>query len=170
MSDRTVSDRPLPEDTLVSVVLPVYNEAKVLPELLPRAQAVVACDADYEIVFVNDGSRDESPRVLDELAAADPRVRVIHLSRNFGHQAAVQAGLAHTRGDAVVLMDSDMQDAPEAIGRFLAEWRAGYDVVYAVRTQRKESARQAGPVRRLPPADVARGLGADSRPTPASSD
>jgi len=77
--------------------------------------------------------------VLDQLAAASDRVRVIHLSRNFGHQSAVQAGLAHARGDAVVLMDSDLQDAPEAIPRFFAEWQAGYDVVYALRTQRKEN-------------------------------
>jgi dolichol-phosphate mannosyltransferase len=77
--------------------------------------------------------------VLDHLAAVNHSVRVIHFSRNFGHQAAVQAGLRYARGDAVVLMDSDMQDAPEAIRRFLARWRAGYDVVYAVRRRRKES-------------------------------
>ena len=124
----------------VSVVLPVYNEAKVLPILAARIAAVLdPCHVDYEIVLVNDGSHDESEQVLDRLAAASDRVRVVHLSRNFGHQAAVQAGLAHARGDAVVLMDSDMQDAPEAIPRFLAEWRAGYDVVYAIRTQRKEN-------------------------------
>jgi len=97
------------------------------------------CPANYEIIFVNDGSSDQSPRVLDQLALANPRVRVIHLSRNFGHQAAVQAGLAHARGDAVVLMDSDLQDAPEAIPCFLVEWREGADVVYAIRTQRKEN-------------------------------
>ena len=79
-------------------------------------------------------------RLLDVLAAKNPEVRVIHFSRNFGHQAAVQAGLSHARGDAVVLMDSDLQDSPHAIGRFLVEWRAGYDVVYAVRVRRKESA------------------------------
>ena len=125
------------------------------------AQALDDCGVQYEIIFVNDGSRDESAAVLDHLAAVTDSVRVVHLSRNFGHQAAVQAGLAHARGDAVVLMDSDMQDAPEAIGRFLAEWRAGYDVVYAVRTQRKEIAVKTVPLRRLPPADVGRGLGAD---------
>ena len=95
---------------------------------------------DHEIIFVDDGSSDQSPRVLDRLAAADRRVRVVHLSRNFGHQAAVQAGLAQSRGDAVVLMDSDLQDAPEAIGQFVAKWLAGYEVVYAVRTERKENA------------------------------
>ena len=125
---------------LVSVVLPVYNEAPVLPILLARvAQALGDCGVQYEILFVDDGSQDQTPAVLDHLAAVDRRVRVIHLSRNFGHQAAIQAGLAHARGDAVVLMDADMQDAPEAIAQFLAYWRAGYDVVYAVRTRRKES-------------------------------
>lgn len=129
------------DEALVSIVLPVYNEAKVLPILSARIASVLsACMMDYEIIFVNDGSRDDSPRVLDQLAAACDKVHVVHLSRNFGHQAAVQAGLAHARGDAIVLMDSDMQDAPEAIPRFLAEWRAGYDVVYAIRTQRKENA------------------------------
>lgn len=127
-------------DARISVVLPVYNEARVLPALLKRVVASLGprC-GDYEIVFVNDGSTDESPLVLDRLAAADPRVRVVHFSRNFGHQAAVQAGLVHATGDAVVLMDSDMQDSPEAIPGFLPPWEAGYDVVYAVRTQRKES-------------------------------
>ncbi len=108
------------------------------------AAALDSCPADYEIVLVDDGSRDASPLVLDRLAAANDRVRVVHLSRNFGHQAAVQAGLAHAGGDAIVLMDSDLQDAPEAIPRFLSKWRAGYDVVYAIRTGRKENALKAG--------------------------
>jgi polyisoprenyl-phosphate glycosyltransferase len=134
-------DCPLfPKEPLLSVVLPVYNEAEVLPVLAARIAGVLnSCPMQYELIFIDDGSRDESPRVLDQLAAASDRIRVVHLSRNFGHQAAVQAGLAAARGDAVVLMDSDMQDAPEAIPRFLAEWRAGCDVVYAVRTRRKES-------------------------------
>jgi dolichol-phosphate mannosyltransferase len=140
MNCNTSSNRPAAGDVLVSVVLPVYNEAEVLPELLRRVRdALAACATDYEIIFVDDGSQDHSPRVLDKMAAADSHVLVVHLSRNFGHQAAVQAGLAHSRGDAVVLMDSDLQDTPEAIGRFLAQWRAGYDVVYAIRTQRKEN-------------------------------
>jgi len=139
--DRSARRRPSLEDALVSVVLPVYNEARVLPELLRRVTGILAgCKVQHEIVFVNDGSRDESPEILDALAEGDPRVRVIHLSRNFGHQAAVQAGLAHARGDAVILMDSDMQDSPEAIARFLQRWQSGCDVVYAVRTRRKESA------------------------------
>ena len=133
------------DDVLVSVVTPVYNEAEVLPTLLDSVTAsLVTCGVDYEIVFVNDGSSDASGRVLDSFAAGDQHVSVVHLARNFGHQAAVQAGLAHARGDAVVLMDSDMQDAPEAIPRFLEQWWAGYDVVYALRTDRKEH-----PIKRL---------------------
>lgn len=130
-----------PQDFLLSVVLPVYNEAGVLPALTAKIRHVIDNGGwNYELVFVDDGSRDDSPRLLDDLAAENPRIRVVHFSRNFGHQAAVQAGLAHARGDAVVLMDSDMQDAPEAIAPFVAAWREGYDVVYAVRTQRKENA------------------------------
>lgn len=127
-------------DLLLSVVLPVYNEAEALHALVDSIQqAVASTSVELEIVFVNDGSRDASPRVLDELAAADSRVRVVHFSRNFGHQAAVQAGLEHARGEVVVLMDSDMQDSPAAISQFLDKWREGYDVVYAIRTDRKES-------------------------------
>lgn len=139
MSNHIEHSRPPLDDTLVSVVLPVYNEAGVLAKLLEHlTDSLAACEADHEVIFVNDGSSDESPAILDRLAAQNPSVRVVHLVRNFGHQAAVQAGLVHARGDAVVLMDSDMQDAPDALPRFLQKWREGYDVVYAVRTDRKE--------------------------------
>jgi polyisoprenyl-phosphate glycosyltransferase len=137
----THTRRKPPHELLVSVVMPVFNEAPVLPVLLDRVHSALrACGTHYEVVFVNDGSDDESPQILDGLASSDPQVRVLHLSRNFGHQAAVQAGLSAARGDAIVLMDADLQDAPDAIGRFLAEWYAGYDVVYAIRTDRKEAA------------------------------
>lgn len=123
----------------ISVVLPVYNEAQVLPELTRRvAQACVATGSAYEIIFVNDGSTDESPDILDELATQNSAVRALHLSRNFGHQAAVQAGLCASRGDVVILMDSDLQDTPEAIGDFVKAWQEGWDVVYAIRAERKE--------------------------------
>ncbi|MEX2111634.1 MAG: glycosyltransferase family 2 protein [Pirellulales bacterium] len=131
--------RSAPRDITISVVLPVYNEQAILPELYRRVRDAVAfTGARAEIIFVNDGSYDDTPGVLDQLAAECPQVRVLHLSRNFGHQPAVQAGLAHAGGDVVLLMDSDMQDAPEALPRFLIEWLAGYDVVYAVRSHRQE--------------------------------
>jgi len=133
--------RPDLHECLISVVLPVYNEAAVLRQLGERvAMALEPLAGRYEMIFVNDGSTDNSAAVLDRMATENRRISVIHLSRNFGHQAAVQAGLAYTQGDAVVLMDSDLQDAPEAIPRFIAEWQQGHDVVYAVRTERKEAA------------------------------
>lgn len=134
------SQRPPLPDSLISIVLPVFNEAAVLETLLEQIQSAVAdCGTNCEIIFVNDGSSDASPEILDRLAERHHEVRVVHFSRNFGHQAAVHAGLANARGDAVVLMDSDLQDSPTAVGRLLAKWQEGYDVVYAVRVNRKET-------------------------------
>jgi dolichol-phosphate mannosyltransferase len=136
-----VGARPLRNETLVSVVLPVYNELHVLKTLLGRVrQALRALGVRSEIIFVDDGSSDGSARLLDEMAARSTQVRVVHFSRNFGHQAAVQAGLKFAGGHAVVLMDSDLQDAPEAIGRLFDAWQEGFDVIYAVREKRKERA------------------------------
>lgn len=133
-------DRHAP-DALLSIVLPVYNEAGVLDALLAQVHAgAQACGMRYEIVLVNDGSRDGSGEMLDRLAQEHFNVRVIHLARNFGHQAAVHAGLVHARGAAVVLMDADLQDSPAALAKFVEAWRAGADVVYAIRTNRKEAA------------------------------
>jgi dolichol-phosphate mannosyltransferase len=127
------------EDVLISAVLPVYNEVGGLQELFRRVRdAIKDSGARQEIIFVDDGSTDGSAELLDNLAADHPQIRVLHFSRNFGHQAAVQAGLTHATGDVVLLMDSDMQDAPEALARFLLQWEAGYDVVYAVRKDRPE--------------------------------
>lgn len=137
---------PRPRDTdaqssLLSVVIPVYNEVLVLPALVDLLRAVLErTSCHWEIVFVNDGSRDGSGEMLDRLAGIHRELRVVHLSRNFGHQAAVHAGLSNANGDAVVIMDSDMQDSPQAIPRMIDEWLAGYDVVYAVRVERKERA------------------------------
>jgi dolichol-phosphate mannosyltransferase len=131
---------------MLSVVLPVYNEAEVLPALLPRLDAATRYLADRrELVFVNDGSGDESLSLLLEAARQDETVRVLDLSRNFGHQAAVSAGLAAARGDVVVLMDGDLQDPPELIPEMLDCWRAGHQVVIAARRSRAErGARRAG--------------------------
>ena len=123
---------------MYSVVVPVFNEADVLPALYQRLSAVMTTLGDpYEIVFVNDGSSDGSLSILSEIRAHDARVRIICLSRNFGHQLAITAGLDHSSGDAVVVMDADLQDPPEFIPELIAQWRAGYDVVFAVRAHRR---------------------------------
>ena len=127
---------------LLSIVLPAYNEQEVLPKTYARFTAMgdrfVADGLDYELIFVNDGSRDETAEILDRCASEDPHVRAVHLTRNFGHQAAVTAGLSVARGDVIAVMDCDLQDPPETLPRFLARWREGYQVVYAIREKRKE--------------------------------
>jgi polyisoprenyl-phosphate glycosyltransferase len=124
----------------VSVVLPVFNEVAVLAELNETLQnALAETGYDFEIVFVNDGSIDGSTELLDEIASEYSNVRVIHFSRNFGHQSALQAGLTAARGDAVIIMDSDLQDGTDAIPLFLAKWEEGFQVVYAIREKRKEN-------------------------------
>ncbi len=126
--------------SLISAVLPVYNEVAILRELTHRLTEVLSNQSrQFEIVYVNDGSSDGCREVLDELALADRRIVVVHLARNFGHQPAVHAGLENCTGDAVIVMDSDLQDDPQAIPRFLEQWEQGYDVVYAERFNRKES-------------------------------
>ena len=129
----------------LSAIVPLFDERENLPTLYRRlSDSLSALGVEYELVFVNDGSTDRTPELLDQLAEDDPRVRPIHLSRNFGHQAAVTAGLEFATGDAVVVLDGDLQDPPEVIGLLLERWREGFDVVYAVRTKRKE-----GPLKRL---------------------
>jgi glycosyltransferase involved in cell wall biosynthesis len=121
----------------ISVVVPAYNEEAVLGEFYRRTVAVLSqIGAPFELVFVNDGSRDGTLRVLHELRAHDPRVVIVDLSRNFGKEIAMTAGLDHAAGEVVVVIDADLQDPPELIEDFVAAWREGYDVVYAVRTVR----------------------------------
>jgi glycosyltransferase involved in cell wall biosynthesis len=122
--------------TLLSVVAPVYNEEELVEQFVARATAAVA-DYEFELILVNDGSADRTPELLDRIAATDPRVRVVHLSRNFGHQAALTAGLEHAVGDVVAMIDADLQDPPELICDMIAQWSQGADVVYAVRKQRE---------------------------------
>jgi len=125
----------------ISVVLPVFNETAILRELTRQIVSVMEGDRlDFEVVYVNDGSSDGSRENLDALGAEDERIVVVHLSRNFGHQPAVQAGLEHAKGDVIIVMDSDLQDDPKAIPRFLDQWENGSDVVYAQRFNRKENA------------------------------
>jgi glycosyltransferase involved in cell wall biosynthesis len=128
------------DDALISVVAPVFNEIETLPEFHRRVTAVLA-GRQYELVLVNDGSTDGSAELLEQLAADDPVVRPVHLSRNFGHQAAVTAGLEAARGAATVTIDADLQDPPEVIPRLLAEWEAGADVVHGVRHERRGESR-----------------------------
>jgi polyisoprenyl-phosphate glycosyltransferase len=137
MSESTNGARPL---GLLSVVAPVYNEEATLQEFYSRVCAALQ-DVPFELVLVDDGSTDSSPVALGELADSDPRVRVVYLSRNFGHQTALTAGLDHARGDAVVMLDADLQDPPEVILRMLDHWSAGCDVVYAVREERDGESR-----------------------------
>ncbi len=128
-----------PAPVTLSVVVPLYDEQDTLPELYRRlTDTLTALGVDYELLLVNDGSRDRTRPMLDALARTDPRVRPLHLSRNFGHQAAVTAGLEHATGDCVAVLDGDLQDPPEVIPALLERWREGFDVVYAVRTKRKE--------------------------------
>ncbi len=125
----------------MSVAAPLYNEEETLPELTRRIGAVLdeLPGGPHEIVLVDDGSTDATRRLMEEAAAADPRVVGVFLSRNFGHQAAFSAALDHVRGDVVILLDGDLQDRPEEIPRFLEAWAEGYDVVYAKREHRKEA-------------------------------
>jgi polyisoprenyl-phosphate glycosyltransferase len=131
--------RPIsaPLRPVYSVVAPVFNEQETLPHFYARVTEVMeGLGEPFELVLVNDGSRDESYKVMRELVEKDPRVRVINFSRNFGHQMAVSAGLDHARGEAVVIIDSDLQDPPEVIVELAAKWRAGAEVVYAQRRKR----------------------------------
>lgn len=123
---------------LISVIVPCFNEEQVINETHGRLMAVLEeFDAlEYEIVYIDDGSRDETPHLLHDIQESNDRVRVIRLSRNFGHQIAVTAGLEHSAGEAVVIIDADLQDPPEVIPEMIARWRDGYDVVYGARTDR----------------------------------
>jgi glycosyltransferase involved in cell wall biosynthesis len=128
-------------EPLLSVVIPIYNEQATLSELYRRLTHVLSenlAELAHEIVFVNDGSTDGSIQILSELHGDDPAVKVVNLSRNFGHQAALTAGLDYAKGDAVICMDGDVQDPPEIIPTLVGRWRDGNDVVYAVRKLRKE--------------------------------
>ena len=136
--------------TLLSVVVPCYDEEPVIEETHRRLTAALAAldVGAFEMIFVDDGSRDGTTQRLRRLHERDPRVRLLRFSRNFGHQVAVTAGLEHADGDVVVLIDADLQDPPEVIGEMLAKWREGFDVAYGVRTDREgESAFKRGTAR-----------------------
>jgi polyisoprenyl-phosphate glycosyltransferase len=122
----------------ISIIAPVYNEEPVLHELHRRIRGVMeGVGEPWELILVDDGSRDHSAAIIAELHMQDPRVKGISFSRNFGFQEAVTAGLDYSQGDAVVLTDADLQDPPEVIPEMIARWREGYDVVYGVRAARE---------------------------------
>ncbi len=122
-----------------SVVAPVYNEEQLVEKFYQRVHDVMeGLGEPWELVLINDGCRDKSPELMDAIHAQDPEhVVILHFARNFGHQIAITAGMDYARGDAVVVIDSDLQDPPEVIPDLIAKWREGYEVVYAVRTERE---------------------------------
>jgi glycosyltransferase involved in cell wall biosynthesis len=122
-------------ERLLSVVAPMMDEEETVEPFLARVRAALD-GVTFEVILVDDGSKDGTVAAMEAAAAADPRVKIVSLSRNFGHQPALTAGLEHARGDAVVMLDGDLQDPPEVIPQMLERWREGVDVVYAVRQQR----------------------------------
>ena len=137
---------------LISIVVPVYNESEVIGTFYDRATEAFARleGLDYELVFVDDGSRDDSYQKLSMFAATDPHVCVLKFSRNFGHQIAITAGIDYARGDCVAVIDADLQDPPEVVSAMIDKWRQGFDVVYGVRAEREgEGAREYINVLRL---------------------
>ncbi len=133
-----MSGPPSPAAPVLSIVIPLLNEEAVLDETYRRLKEQLdRLGESYEIIFVDDGSTDRSRALLAAKALIDPAVRVVGLSRNFGHEMATTAGLQYARGQAAVVMDADLQDPPELIEQFLARWREGYQVVYGVRQERR---------------------------------
>src|SRR3989338_1120566 len=123
---------------MLSLVIPMYNEEEVIPELLLRLKESSKEWGQYEVIFVDDGSTDSTPKLLSNAVEGSAFFRLIRFTRNFGHQIAVSAGLEHASGDCVAVMDGDLQDPPEVIGKFARAWKEGYEVVYGIRTARKE--------------------------------
>jgi glycosyltransferase involved in cell wall biosynthesis len=125
-------------DPKFSIIAPIYNEEESLPELHRRVSEVMdRTHEEWELILVNDGSQDKSAEIIRELAGKDKRVRPVMFARNFGHQIAVTAGLDYSRGEAVVIIDADLQDPPEVILELIDKWREGFEVVYAVRSERE---------------------------------
>jgi glycosyltransferase involved in cell wall biosynthesis len=126
------------ESAVISIVIPMYNEELVVKESYQRLKKVAdGFKETYELVFVNDGSRDRTVAILSEICNSDARVKLIDFSRNFGHQVAITAGMDYASGEAIVVIDGDLQDPPEVIPQMIAKWHEGYDVVYGKRLERK---------------------------------
>jgi dolichol-phosphate mannosyltransferase len=130
---------------MISIVIPCYNEQEVLPQLFDRlTRAAAGFGSSWEVICIDDGSRDATWPLLERQSTEDPRWKGLRFARNFGHQTAVSAGIFHASGEVLVVMDADLQDPPEELPRFLDKWREGYEVVYAIREKRKE-----GPLKKL---------------------
>ncbi len=128
----------MPPRPRFSIVVPIWNEEQVIPVLYARVRDTMEATGEtWELICVNDGSKDRSLELLIATRAADPRVKILNFSRNFGHQIAITAGADFAEGDAVVVMDADLQDPPDVVLRMIEKWREGYEVVYAVRTKRE---------------------------------
>jgi polyisoprenyl-phosphate glycosyltransferase len=135
---RTIYGTELMKTKLLSVVIPCYNEEEVMDETMKRLKAFCSelVNLDVELIFVDDGSSDRTRELIKSFASEDSRIKLVGFARNFGHQIAVTAGIDAACGDAVVLIDADLQDPPEAVHEMIAKWREGYDVVYGTRTER----------------------------------
>lgn len=121
-----------------SIVIPVYNEEEVIEHTYERLKTVMqSSDGNYELLFINDGSKDRSVDILLQLSEQDKTIKIVDFSRNFGHQIAITAGMDYASGNAIVIIDADLQDPPELILEMIQKWKEGYDVVYAKRTARK---------------------------------
>lgn len=130
---------------MYSIIIPIYNEELTLPELRTRLiEATDSLDKPFEVILIDDGSKDKSFSLMKDIHAQDERFKIIRLSRNFGHQIAISAGMDVAQGDAIILMDGDLQDPPELLPQMIAKWKDGYHVVYTVKTSRKEN-----PLKRL---------------------
>ena len=142
MFDTSVEQEEQTDEVVFSVVAPVYNEAETLPHFYEEVVKVMEMLGEpFELVLINDGSSDASFRIMQELHKRDERVHVVDFSRNFGHQIAISAGLDYARGNAVIIMDSDLQDPPQVIPQLVAKWRGGAEVVYAQRGGREGETR-----------------------------
>lgn len=124
---------------MISIIIPIFNEQEILEQLYDRLESAAPLwKEEYEIILVDDGSSDNSYNIMCSFSKKNPHYRILKLSRNFGHQPAISAGIKNAKGDAIIIMDGDLQDPPEELPRFLDKWREGYHVVYAIRTKRKE--------------------------------
>ena len=123
----------------ISIVIPVYNEEEVINKLIERLAILIQKNSNYEfeVIFVNDGSKDKTLEILEEIAKKETRLKILSFSRNFGHQAAVTAGIKYVTGDAVVIIDADLQDPPELIPDMIKLWEQGNEVIYGKRKKRK---------------------------------